>query len=164
MNRRDFLSWVGVGTLASSLPVILAACSSSEPAAEAPPADGPQSAVGQAIETAEGAATTMAEGSGYVTVGTVAELDAAGFLAIKDPEKVIVIRDPANAAGVVALSRVCTHEQCSVDWKGDQNLFFCPCHDAEFSTAGAVLAGPAKDPLALYESKIEGESVLVKVA
>ncbi len=164
MNRRDFLSWVGVGTLASSLPVILAACSSSEPAAEAPPADGPQSAVGQAIDTAEGAATTLAEGGGYVTVGTVAELDAAGFLAIEDPKKVIVIRDPNNAAKLVALSRVCPHEQCSVDWQGENSVFFCPCHDAEFSVAGAVVKGPAKKPLAPYESKIEGGNVMVKVA
>lgn len=163
MNRRDFLSWVGVGTFATSLPMILAACSSSEPAAEAPSTE-PASAVGQTIDKAEGAAVAMADASGYVTAGTVAELDAAGFLALSDPEKVIVIRDPNNAQGVIALSRVCTHKQCSVDWKPAEGYFQCPCHDAEFSTAGAVLEGPAKDPLAPYESKIEGENVLVKVA
>ncbi|MGA1475013.1 MAG: ubiquinol-cytochrome c reductase iron-sulfur subunit, partial [Prochlorothrix sp.] len=157
MKRRDFLSWVGVGTFATSLPMVLAACSSSEPTAEAPAGEA-QSVVGQAIDKAEGAATAMAD-TGYVTVGTVAELEAAGFLAIADPEKVIVIRDPDNADGVVALSRVCTHKQCDVDWKPEDGYFECPCHDAEFSTAGAVLEGPATQPLAPYEAKIEGENV-----
>ena len=30
MNRRNFLNWVGIGLLASSLPVAIAACSSKE--------------------------------------------------------------------------------------------------------------------------------------
>ncbi|KKJ00761.1 ubiquinol-cytochrome c reductase iron-sulfur subunit [Prochlorothrix hollandica] len=160
MKRREFINWVGVGTLATSLPVILAACSSppSETSAD------PQTGVGKAIDAAQGAADTLETGGGFISVGTVAALDAAGFLAIQDPAPVIVIRNPADATQVVAFNSVCNHKQCNVDWKGDQGIFFCACHDSVFTATGELQKGPATAGLPAYESKVEGDQVMVKVA
>jgi cytochrome b6-f complex iron-sulfur subunit len=161
MKRREFLNWVGVGGLAASLPVVIAACSApSEPAAT----EGPQSGVGKAIEAAEGAATTLETGGGFVAAGTIADLDSQGFLTLDTPAKAIVIRDPANPAGVLALSRVCNHEKCTVDWVGDRNIFLCPCHDAELSPDGSRLKGPTTAGLTPYTAKIEGDQVLVQIS
>jgi len=35
-----------------------------------------------------------------------------------------------------ALSAVCTHMACLLEWEGDQQEFVCGCHGAEFNTSG----------------------------
>jgi len=60
---------------------------------------------------------------------------------------------------LVALSAVCTHLGCIVQWVKEQQHFLCPCHGGQFATDGTVLAGPpprplAKIPLTLSEGSI----------
>lgn len=162
MKRREFVNFVGLGCIATSLPVAIAACSPSKTAedtAETPAADD-----APATAQAPVAADSSADADGFAPLGTVAELDSAGFLASKDfaGGPVIAIRDPANAQSVIALSSVCPHKGCNVDWK--ETEFVCPCHASKFTPEGAVIEGPAKEPLAPYEAKIDGDSVLVKAA
>jgi len=44
-----------------------------------------------------------------------------------------------------ALSSVCTHRRCLVQFKDDQ--FRCPCHGSRFALDGRVIKGPAAKPL-----------------
>lgn len=46
-----------------------------------------------------------------------------------------------------ALSAVCTHLGCVVQWQKDKETFLCPCHAGLYSAEGAVLAGPPPAPL-----------------
>ena len=48
---------------------------------------------------------------------------------------------------VVALSAVCTHLGCIVQWQKDKEEFLCPCHGGRFSSTGLVLGGPPPKPL-----------------
>jgi Rieske Fe-S protein len=51
---------------------------------------------------------------------------------------------------VRALSTVCPHTGCSVDWDAAAGAFACPCHDSRFGLDGARRSGPAPrdmDPL-----------------
>ena len=48
---------------------------------------------------------------------------------------------------LVALSAVCTHLGCIVQWQKERQGFLCPCHGGQFSAEGAVLAGPPPKPL-----------------
>lgn len=74
MDRRTFLSWVGVGTLASSLPVVLAACTSS---------DSPEASSPEGSDTAESAApATTADG--FTEVGKLADLESNGSVVMED--------------------------------------------------------------------------------
>jgi nitrite reductase/ring-hydroxylating ferredoxin subunit len=41
-----------------------------------------------------------------------------------------------------ALSRVCTHMGCTLDFKAEERAFVCPCHGAEFSLSGQIRDGP----------------------
>lgn len=50
----------------------------------------------------------------------------------------------------LALSRRCTHNNCSVPWVPDSQRFICPCHDSMYDSTGAVIQGPAPAPLSLY--------------
>jgi cytochrome b6-f complex iron-sulfur subunit len=131
MNRRDFLTFVGVGWIASSLPVTIAACASQK------------------------------NTKGWQTVGTKEELDKTGQLLVNNsPIGPVLVVGTSNTK-TVAVNPTCTHKGCTVEWKNDAKKFVCPCHDSEFDASGKVLKGPAKQPLATYVAKIEGDSVLV---
>ncbi len=135
MKRRDFINWVGLGWIASSLPVAIAACS-------------PQ--------------TTAASGD-WQTVGTSAELDKTGQLLAKDsPVGPVLVVGTSKAPNLTAVNPTCTHAGCTVAWKAGAKKFACPCHGSEFAADGKVQKGPATEALKTYAAKIEGNSVLVK--
>jgi nitrite reductase/ring-hydroxylating ferredoxin subunit len=66
---------------------------------------------------------------------------------------------------VFAVEDRCTHRDCALSegvLEGEAVL--CPCHGSEFDLrTGEVLALPAKTPVELFETEIEGEDVYVKV-
>jgi nitrite reductase/ring-hydroxylating ferredoxin subunit len=41
-----------------------------------------------------------------------------------------------------AMSRICTHMGCQLDFEADEQAFVCPCHGAEFSMTGQPRYGP----------------------
>jgi cytochrome b6-f complex iron-sulfur subunit len=49
---------------------------------------------------------------------------------------------------LVALSAVCTHLGCIVQWEKEKQDFLCPCHGGRFNPEGAVISGPPPKPLA----------------
>ena len=151
MDRRTFLGWVGVGMVASSLPIAIAACSSNSAKSDNSPN--------------RNTPANSTRNDGFQTAGTVAELNEKGFILTKElAAPVIVIRDPNNSNNLAAVNPTCTHKGCTVAWKADKKLFVCPCHDSQFSPDGKVVKSPADKPLPTYQAKIEGNSVLVKVS
>ena len=62
---------------------------------------------------------------------------------------------------VYALSRICTHEGCSVDFDLAQNKLICPCHGATYEAPdGNVISGPTQRNLKKINVKIDGDNVL----
>lgn len=49
---------------------------------------------------------------------------------------------------LVALSAVCTHLGCLVQWEKEKQTFLCPCHAGRYTAEGAVISGPPPKPLA----------------
>ena len=63
---------------------------------------------------------------------------------------------------VSAVSRTCTHEGCTVLLPAAPGQTLdCPCHGSRFTTAGAVVNGPADRSLPDYPARIEGNQVLI---
>ena len=46
-----------------------------------------------------------------------------------------------------AVSPVCPHMKCLVQWNGDERSWDCPCHGSRFSASGELLEGPAMSGL-----------------
>ncbi len=75
-------------------------------------------------------------------------------------QKVVISRlgDAGAAEDFVALSSVCPHLGCAVHWEGNNNRFFCPCHNGAFDPEGNPIAGPVKDanqPLTRFALRID---------
>ncbi len=68
---------------------------------------------------------------------------------------VVVIR---TDKGFVAMSAVCTHLGCLVEFDSVKRGIHCPCHAATFDLDGKVLGGPAPRPLPMYAvSEVQGK-------
>ena len=62
---------------------------------------------------------------------------------------------------VYALSRICTHQGCSVDFDLAQNKLTCPCHGATYETVdGNVISGPTIKNLKKINVKIDGDNIV----
>ncbi len=69
-----------------------------------------------------------------------------------------------NSNGAVfALSPVCTHLGCLVDWSAHKSAFLCPCHGGKYDIEGRVVAGPPPEPLTRLPLKIEDGKVYVGI-
>lgn len=64
-----------------------------------------------------------------------------------------------TAERVVVFSRSCTDLSCPVTWDPGSEWFFCPCHGGIFSKDGVPRAGPPKEPLHRYETRLRGRSL-----
>ena len=62
-----------------------------------------------------------------------------------------------------AFSAVCTHLQCTVQYRADVEQIWCACHNGFFDLTGRNVAGPPPRPLDEYEVTIKGEDVIVSL-
>jgi len=62
---------------------------------------------------------------------------------------------------IVAFGPQCTHLGCAYHWDDNRHQFLCPCHTSVFSADGKVVSGPAPRPLDRYETKVDGQKLLL---
>ncbi len=73
-------------------------------------------------------------------------------------ERAFVLR---TEGGFLAISAICPHLHCIVNWNEVFKKFECPCHGAKFNQNGEVLEGPPPRPLDLYKLQIVAGNLVI---
>lgn len=98
----------------------------------------------------------------WTSVGPVAERADLGAVFV-DGREVAVAH--LSDDSWVAFDNTCPHEECPLsegDLEGERII--CYCHSSTFDVrTGEVLQGPAQDPLAVYETRVERGELQVRV-
>jgi menaquinol-cytochrome c reductase iron-sulfur subunit len=61
-----------------------------------------------------------------------------------------------------AMSTVCPHLGCAIDYDAENAKFVCPCHDSFFSLEGAVETGPSPRGMDALEVQTQGDLVAIR--
>lgn len=67
----------------------------------------------------------------------------------------IVVRAPDGEFR--AYSAVCTHLDCTVQYKADTSQIWCACHNGVYDLGGNVVSGPPPRPLEAFTVNLRGE-------
>jgi len=71
----------------------------------------------------------------------------------------ILIRTPAGE--LRAFSAVCTHLNCTVQYRSDLSHIWCACHNGHFDLKGQNIAGPPPRPLDHYVVNVRGDQIVI---
>ena len=61
-----------------------------------------------------------------------------------------------------ALSAVCTHLGCTVQYRPDLHEIWCPCHNGKYSVDGKNISGPPPRPLQEFDVVLQGNDIYVR--
>ena len=63
-----------------------------------------------------------------------------------------------------ALSAVCTHLGCTVQYRNDLHDVWCACHNGLYDLNGRNISGPPPRPLETYEVIVKGDEIYARRA
>ncbi|MDB4584773.1 Rieske (2Fe-2S) protein [Draconibacterium sp.] len=92
-----------------------------------------------------------------LTLADYADLGAVGGYAYNG--KIIIFR--TGDTSYMALSKECTHSQCTITYSHADGNLPCPCHGSKFNTNGGVINGPAASSLKKYNVTKEGNTLKI---
>jgi cytochrome b6-f complex iron-sulfur subunit len=135
MDRKEFISQVGLGAASLLFLNCLGGCSKG---GDRPPAP---TNVDFTVDLSSPANAALVTSGGFIyTNGVVVAKAVSG--------------------SYVAVSQACTHEGTSVQYQ-TTDRFFCPNHGSVFSTSGTVVTGPATKSLTRYNTSLSGNNLRV---
>jgi Rieske Fe-S protein len=60
-----------------------------------------------------------------------------------------------------ALSAVCTHLSCTVQYRNDLHQIWCACHNGLYDLNGRNISGPPPRPLEAYQVHVRGDEIVI---
>lgn len=60
-----------------------------------------------------------------------------------------------------AFSAICTHLDCTVQYRPDEQLIWCACHNGRYDLTGKNISGPPPRPLEEYRVNVRGDEIVV---
>lgn len=61
-----------------------------------------------------------------------------------------------------AMSAVCTHLGCTVQYRDDLKRIWCACHNGMYDLNGRNVSGPPPRPLEAFDVQVRGDEVFVR--
>ncbi len=71
----------------------------------------------------------------------------------------LLIRTPAGE--LRAFSAICSHLDCTVQYREDRQVIWCACHNGVYDLNGKNISGPPPRPLDPLEVKMRGDQIVV---
>ncbi len=95
-----------------------------------------------------------------VTAGKVEDLKVNSGKIVKFGSRpVLLVR--SSETQWRAFSAVCTHLNCTVQYKPDGHVIWCACHNGTYDLNGNVVSGPPPKPLDEYVVRLRGDEVFI---
>lgn len=135
MERKQFLSLLGVGTVSAFILPALDSCSKKSESSST-------TNTNLTLNLTDTANTALASPGGYIYKNNIiiAHLISGSY---------------------VALSSICTHQSCTVSFDESASDFPCHCHNSLFASNGSVINGPATLPLTSYKTTLSGNTLTI---
>ena len=133
VKRRTFLdSLLGVGFVSTALSVLYPVFRFVIPPANAEPA------------------------TNSIVAGKISEFkNNSGALVKFGTKPAILVR--TSDGHFKAFTAVCTHLECTVQYKPETSQIWCACHNGLYDLAGNVVSGPPPRPLEAFTVNLRGE-------
>lgn len=113
-----------------------------------------------------GSTTPGVTGTTSGAIDFTIDLTNANFVKLKTEGEFTYVDDIiiANAKGIfVALSKVCTHQGTTINYRSGTNDFLCPNHGSQFKTDGTVQKDPATRALTVYKTEVLNNGNSLKI-
>jgi cytochrome b6-f complex iron-sulfur subunit len=121
--------------------------------------------IGVALQTLEGCKKNEVTPTPPTSSGLTIDLSTPTNSALKNTGGFILTKGIyiicTAPSTYVALSSICTHQGCTVNFNSSSNKFSCPCHGGMFDISGKVLVGPPTSPLPKYSVVVDGTNLIV---
>lgn len=140
-SRRDLLKGLGVAIAGGML---LEACA--QTGSSVPPANSSMCGANLCIDLNDSANAALTKVDGALLVDS-------------SRDTIMVVR--VSDATVIALSAICTHAGCSMDFVPASHLINCPCHGSQFDEDGQVVRGPARRALKTYAATLANNIITI---
>ena len=96
-----------------------------------------------------------------IVVPVVVDAPRDGWTALP-PTAVGAVFLRRDGARVRALSTVCPHLGCGIDYDAERRSFACPCHESAFALDGRVSTGPSPRSMDALETRVRSGRVEVR--
>jgi Rieske Fe-S protein len=93
-----------------------------------------------------------------VKAGTIAEIPKDSGMIVRFGNKPVILIRSANDQ-FRAFSAVCTHLDCTVQYKSDIGMIWCACHNGKYDLSGRNVSGPPPRPLEEYRVIVKGQEI-----
>ena len=136
MDRKEFLSLLGLGAAAVAIDFCLGGCQGNASIPTAP------TNVDFTLNLNDQSNSALKSNGGYIYNNNV------------------IVARTVNGT-YIAVSAICTHQGATVFYNLNSNRFYCPSHGSNFATDGSVINGPAGSPLVKYNTSSAGNNLRV---
>jgi Rieske Fe-S protein len=73
----------------------------------------------------------------------------------------LLIKTPGPDSELRVFDATCTHFDCTVSYRADENRIFCACHEGYYDIDGRVISGPPPRPLREFHTRFRDGRLVI---